>query len=159
MEDNELRDLESLFAQVEDPRMERTKLHRLRDIIMLAICGAEGWVEIEEFGKAKEAFANVQVESEQYVEKGHGRLEGREYWTIDDREILEYLDPQKRWKGLQAIGMVRSQRRTNQEVSRETRYYLLSLLRQEKSSRVGIHAKRLKNRMGQRLSATRSGWS
>lgn len=69
------------------------------------------------------------------------------------------LDPQKRWKGLQAIGMVRSQRRTNQEVSRETRYYLLSLLRQEKSSRVGIHAKRLKNRMGQRLSATRSGWS
>jgi hypothetical protein len=34
MEDNELRDLESLFAQVEDPRMERTKLHRLRDIII-----------------------------------------------------------------------------------------------------------------------------
>jgi predicted transposase YbfD/YdcC len=32
----------------------------LRDIIVLAICGvicgAEGWVEIEEFGKAKEAF-------------------------------------------------------------------------------------------------------
>jgi len=60
MEDNDLRDLESLFAQVEDPRMERTKLHRLRDIIILAICGvlcgADGWVEIEEFGKAKEAF-------------------------------------------------------------------------------------------------------
>jgi hypothetical protein len=32
----------------------------LRDIIILAICGvlcgADGWVEIEEFGKAKEAF-------------------------------------------------------------------------------------------------------
>lgn len=60
MEDNEPRDLERLFAQVEDPRIERTKLHRLRDIIILAICGvicgAEGWVEIEEFGKAKEAF-------------------------------------------------------------------------------------------------------
>jgi hypothetical protein len=60
MEENDLRDLESIFAQVEDPRMERTKLHRLRDIIILAICGvicgAEGWVEIEEFGKAKEAF-------------------------------------------------------------------------------------------------------
>jgi DDE_Tnp_1-associated len=60
MEENDLRDLESLFAQVEDPRMERTKLHRLRDIIILAICGvlcgADGWVEIEEFGKAKEAF-------------------------------------------------------------------------------------------------------
>ena len=60
MEDGHLRDLETLFAQVEDPRVERTKLHRLRDIIILAICGvlcgAEGWVEIEEFAKAKEAF-------------------------------------------------------------------------------------------------------
>jgi hypothetical protein len=32
MEENDLRDLESLFAQVEDPRMERTKLHRLGDM-------------------------------------------------------------------------------------------------------------------------------
>src|SRR6266576_4871399 len=60
MEEKELRDLETIFAQVEDPRMERTKRHQLRDIIILAICGvicgAEGWVEIEEFGKAKEAW-------------------------------------------------------------------------------------------------------
>jgi hypothetical protein len=48
MEENDLQDLESIFAQVEDPRMERTKLHRLRDIMIVAmcgvICGAEGWV-------------------------------------------------------------------------------------------------------------------
>lgn len=60
MEDNNLRDLESLFVHVGDPRRERTKRHRLRNIILLAICrviyGTEGWVEIEEFGKAKEAF-------------------------------------------------------------------------------------------------------
>ena len=60
MEERDLRDLETIFAQVEDPRLDRTKLHRLRDILILAICGvicgAEGWVEIEEFGKAKQAW-------------------------------------------------------------------------------------------------------
>jgi hypothetical protein len=39
MEENDRRDLESLFEQVEDPRVERTKRHRRRDIIILAICG------------------------------------------------------------------------------------------------------------------------
>jgi|SRR6266487_4641171 len=60
MEERDLRALETIFAHVEDPRMERTKLHRLRDIIIIAICGvicgADGWVGIEEFGKAKEVW-------------------------------------------------------------------------------------------------------
>ena len=60
MDEGALRDLETIFRQVEDPRVERTKRHRLRDSIILAICGvicgAEGWVDIEEFGKAKEAW-------------------------------------------------------------------------------------------------------
>lgn len=60
MEEGNVQALETIFAQVEDSRVERTKRHRLGDIIILAICGvicgAEGWAEIEEFGKAKEAW-------------------------------------------------------------------------------------------------------
>jgi hypothetical protein len=41
-----------------DPRVERTREHSLEDILFIAIasvlCGAEGWNEMEEFGKAKE---------------------------------------------------------------------------------------------------------
>ena len=39
------------FEDLEDPRVERTKFHQLRDIIVIAICavicGADNWVEIE----------------------------------------------------------------------------------------------------------------
>jgi len=45
------------FGKVKDPRINRTKLHELLDIIIIAICGvicgADDWVGIELFGKAK----------------------------------------------------------------------------------------------------------
>ena len=45
------------FAEIDDPRIERTKRHNLVDILTIAIlaviCGAEGWTEMESFGKAK----------------------------------------------------------------------------------------------------------
>src|SRR5258706_1080248 len=290
MEENDRQDLESLDAQVEAPRLERTKLHRVRDIIILAICGvicgAEGWLEIAEFGKAKQAFftdlldlpngipshdtfgrvfalldpkqfeasfvqwvqgisktvkgviaidgktlrrshdqeagkkalhmvsawavenrlvlaqlateeksneitaipllleqlalggcivtidamgtqtkiaeqiieqdgdyalalkdnhgnlfdevkatfalaekdgfASPYWESKRQVEKGHGRVEIREQWTLSDPEILAYLDPEHQWKGLRGIGVVRAERRMEQKTTKETRYFLLS---------------------------------
>ncbi len=146
----------------------------------------------------KDGFANDSWKSQRHVEKGHGRLEIREYWTMRDPEILAYLDPEHTWKGLQGIGVVRAERRMEHKTSKETRSFLLSfssvttfaiavrshwgienslhwvldiafredesrvrlghadenlavlrhislnLLRREPSSRVGIHAKRLK---------------
>lgn len=46
------------FSQISDPRIERRKQHELIDIITIGICavicGAETWVAIEIYGKAKE---------------------------------------------------------------------------------------------------------
>ena len=48
------------FDFMEDPRVDRRRKHELLDIIgltiMAVICGADTWVAIEEYGKAKEAF-------------------------------------------------------------------------------------------------------
>jgi predicted transposase YbfD/YdcC len=45
------------FGKVKDPRVERTKEHKLMDMIVIAICavicGAEGWTDIENFGNSK----------------------------------------------------------------------------------------------------------
>ncbi len=46
------------FADLNDPRVERTKRHKLIDIVTIAICavicGADGWVGIETYGHAKQ---------------------------------------------------------------------------------------------------------
>src|SRR5213080_2353324 len=48
------------FAGLTDPRIERTREHRLVDIVTIALCavlcGAGDWVAIETFGRAKQAW-------------------------------------------------------------------------------------------------------
>ncbi|MCI0555286.1 MAG: ISAs1 family transposase, partial [Anaerolineae bacterium] len=52
-----LEGIEEHFSKVTDPRIDRTKDHKLIDIIAIAICavicGAEGWTDIENFGNSK----------------------------------------------------------------------------------------------------------
>jgi hypothetical protein len=42
------------FADIKDPRVERTKKHQLTDILVIAIlaiiAGAQGWEDIENYG-------------------------------------------------------------------------------------------------------------
>ena len=48
------------FTDLDDPRVERTRRHKLVDILAIAICaticGADSWVHIELFGKSKLAW-------------------------------------------------------------------------------------------------------
>jgi predicted transposase YbfD/YdcC len=74
----------------------------------------------------QEGFRNTSHQFAEKTEKNHGRVEIRKHWMIDDEMCLTYLNPEGKWKGLRAIGMVESERRIGQEVTIETRYYILS---------------------------------
>lgn len=54
------------LAVIDDPRMDRTKMHAFIDILMVAVCamlcGAESFVEFEQFGKAKFEFLSSLLE-------------------------------------------------------------------------------------------------
>lgn len=54
------------FASLTDPRVERTKAHSLRNIVSIAIlavlAGADSWVAIETFGKAKQTWLSQFLE-------------------------------------------------------------------------------------------------
>src|SRR5262249_3431317 len=75
------------------------------------------------------AFARLREQTpstlQSYVtcEKGHGRIETRQYWVT---EQLDAIRAANAWKGLQTIGMVESERIVTGKVERETRYYISS---------------------------------
>jgi len=71
--------------------------------------------------------ADLLHDTDQSVNKGHGRLERRQYWTITDPDSIAYLNAKEAWPGLRSIGMVESERRIGEQVSRERRYYIMSL--------------------------------
>jgi len=54
------------FSELRDPRVDRTKRHELVDILAIAICavvcGADSWVDVEEFGQAKEGWLRTFLE-------------------------------------------------------------------------------------------------
>lgn len=66
MKEREVREIRWYFVGLKDPRVERTKRHLLTDIITVAICGvicgADNWVEIEQFGKAKKEWFKTFLE-------------------------------------------------------------------------------------------------
>jgi predicted transposase YbfD/YdcC len=63
-------DLSSYFNEIKDPRVNRTKKHLLKDILVIAIlaviAGAEGWEDIENYGHAKEQWLS------EFLELPHG---------------------------------------------------------------------------------------
>src|SRR5215204_5900012 len=79
------------FAQVKDPRVERTKLHPLINIFVITlcgvICGADDWVAIEEYGQSKQAWLG------QFLDLCNGIPShdtfGRVFALLDPSEVQE----------------------------------------------------------------------
>lgn len=69
-------------------------------------------------------FKNISHQFYESVEKGHGRIETRRYWTMGN---TDYLIGAEKWAGLKSIGMVESERQVNGKISLERRYYILSI--------------------------------
>lgn len=82
------------FADVEDPRRGQGKRHRLEDILMMTICavvcGANNWVEVEEYGDAKREWLS------RFLELPHGIPS---HDTLSD--VFARLDPEQLAKGFQ----------------------------------------------------------
>lgn len=72
-------------------------------------------------------FKQITHHTRQTVEKGHGRIERRRYWLIDDEQYLAYLNSEGKWANLCSIGVVQAQREVGGTRSSETRYYLCSV--------------------------------
>jgi len=60
-------------------------------------------------------------------EKGHGRIEIRECWTLSAPEYLARIQNWADWQGLRTVIMVCSERCVDDKKSKEARYYISSL--------------------------------
>jgi predicted transposase YbfD/YdcC len=91
MSETPLETIEEHFGRVQDPRIERSKEHKLIDILSIAICavicGAEGWVDIENFGKSKMSWLKTFLELPNGI-PSHDTF-GRVFSLIDPEEFQE----------------------------------------------------------------------
>src|SRR3954463_13539138 len=77
------------FASLTDPRVERTRLHPLQSILVVAlcaiICGAEDWDSVAQYGRSKRAWF------EEFVDLPHGIPShdtfGRVFAALDPTEF------------------------------------------------------------------------
>jgi hypothetical protein len=110
MEEEQAQTLATIFAAVEDPRIERTKRHKLLDILLIAlcgvICGAEGWAEIEEFGRTKEAWLQSFLE---WVQRISGVMKG--VIAVDGKTLRRSHDRANGKKALHLVSAWASENR------------------------------------------------
>lgn len=71
-----------------------------------------------------EKLKKIPLETCTTLDKGHGRIEERQYWIT---ESIDWLPQKKLWAGLNSIGVVESTRHIGDKITTERRYYISSL--------------------------------
>lgn len=69
-------------------------------------------------------FRNAQMTYDEQTDAGHGRVEVRRCWLVND---ISTLPKPEKWDKLQSIALIESERHENGETAHESRYYITSL--------------------------------
>ena len=73
-------------------------------------------------------FKGIDSDYTKTVSQGHGRIETRECWIIDDHEQLDFIRDRQNWSNLQTIAMIRSERQEAGKTTTQEHYFVSSLL-------------------------------
>jgi predicted transposase YbfD/YdcC len=72
----------------------------------------------------KNNFRDISFDSHTTIDPDHGRIETRKYTTVSE---IDWLQGKENWKELKTIIMLESERDVNDQISKETRYYISSM--------------------------------
>lgn len=84
-------------------------------------------------------FRDVKHDYHKTVNKGHGRIESRQCWTIAEPEFLDYVRNRAAWSKLKTIVKVHAKRHIGDKISSKVRYYISSL---ENDAELALYAVR-----------------
>jgi predicted transposase YbfD/YdcC len=143
------------FAELTDPRIDRTKEHKLIEIVTIAICavicGADTWVGIETYGQAKYKWLKQfwelpnGIPSHDTFSRVFARLDGKEFPScfLNWVKSISQLIPD--W--VLDLGFREDDCRIRQDNAPENlallRHIAFNLLSQDKTAKIGIQNKRL----------------
>lgn len=96
---------------------------------VLAVKGNQEFLHeqlINFFAREAPRFEESSCSYHETMDTRHGRVEVRRYWMCSD---IDWLEEREFWRGLRSVGMVESERYTENDVTIERRYYISSLKR------------------------------
>ena len=94
------------------------------------------WAERVDYAEIEHAYWEM-------TNKGHGRIETRECWTISDPACLRMIADWEAWAQLRTVVRIRARRTLNGHTSVEERYYISSIAAQaERTAQQALNATR-----------------